>query len=68
MEMKTGAAAAAPERREDMQVITFASIEISSYEVGMKILELSSKNGIKEIDYIRHGLELVKDAYFHGEI
>ena len=68
MEMKTGAAAAAPERREDMQVITFASIEISSYEVGMKILELSSKNGIKEIDYIRHGLELGKDAYVHGEI
>ena len=33
-----------------MQIITFASIEISSYEVGMKILELSSKNGMKEID------------------
>ena len=66
--MKTGAAAAAPERRENMQIITFAAIEISSYEVGMKILELSSKNGMKEIDYIRHGLELGKDAYVYGEI
>ena len=51
-----------------MQIITFASIEISSYEVGMKILELSSKNGMKEIDYIRHGLELGKDAYVHGAV
>lgn len=51
-----------------MQIITFASIEIGSYEVGMKILELSQKNGIRQIDYIRHGLELGRDAYRQGEI
>ncbi len=37
-----------------MQIVTFASIEIGSYEVGMKILELSQKNGMKEIDDIRY--------------
>ena len=52
MEMKTEADTEVPERRENMQIITFASIEISSYEVGMKILELSTKYGMKEIDYI----------------
>ncbi len=51
-----------------MQIVTFAAIEIGSYEVGMKILELSSKYGMKEIDYIRHGLELGKDAYNQKEI
>ncbi|MEI3522079.1 MAG: hypothetical protein V8Q40_14105 [Anaerosacchariphilus sp.] len=51
-----------------MQIVTFASIEIGSYEVGMKILELSQKNGMKEIDDIRYGLELGKDAYNQKEI
>lgn len=51
-----------------MQIVTFAAIEIGSYEVSMKILELSSKYGMKEIDYIRHGLELGKDAYNQKEI
>ena len=37
-----------------MQIVTFAAIEIGSYEVSMKILELSSKYGMKEINYIRH--------------
>ncbi len=66
--MKTEADTEVPERRENMQIITFASIEISSYEVGMKILELSTKYGMKEIDYIRHSLDLGKDAYGQGEI
>lgn len=51
-----------------MQIVTFASIEISSYEVGMKILELSSKYGMKEIDSIRYGLDLGRDAYNQKEI
>ena len=51
-----------------MAVMTFAAIDIGSYEVSMKILELSSKYGMKEIDYIRHGLELGKDAYNQKEI
>lgn len=66
--MRTGADTEAQERRENMQIVTFASIEIGSYEVGMKILELSRKYGMREIDYIRHGLELGKDAYNQKEI
>lgn len=50
------------------QIVTFAAIDIGSYEVGMKIMELSRKNGIREIDYIRHGIELGKDAYVLGKI
>ncbi len=59
---------AVPERRENMQIITFAAIDIGSYEVGMKILELVPKSGIREIDYIRHGIELGRDAYTRGKI
>lgn len=51
-----------------MQIIMFAAIDIGSYEVGMKIMELSPKNGIREIDYVRHGIELGKDAYRSGKI
>ncbi|MCI8599206.1 MAG: HD domain-containing protein [Lachnospiraceae bacterium] len=51
-----------------MQIITFAAIDIGSYEVGMKIMELSQKNGIKQIDYVRHGIELGRDAYRYGKI
>jgi exopolyphosphatase/guanosine-5'-triphosphate,3'-diphosphate pyrophosphatase len=66
--MRTEEATEVPERREKMQIITFAAIDIGSYEVGMKIMELSPKNGIKEIDYVRHGIELGKDAYNYGKI
>ncbi len=51
-----------------MQILTFAGIDIGSYEVGMKIFELSAKNGMKEITYIRHRIELGKDAYNTGKI
>lgn len=51
-----------------MKITTFASIDIGSYEVGMKIFELSSKLGMKQIDFIRHRIELGKDAYVLGKI
>lgn len=47
---------------------TFAAIDIGSYELSMKIFEISSKNGIKEIDHIRHRIELGTDSYFTGKI
>ncbi|RDY32990.1 HD domain-containing protein [Lachnotalea glycerini] len=46
-----------------MQITMFAAIDIGSYEVGMKIFELSSKAGMKQVDFIRHRIELGKDAY-----
>ena len=47
---------------------TFAAIDIGSYELAMKIYEISAKNGIKEIDHIRHRIELGTDSYLTGKI
>lgn len=49
-----------------MPITTFAAIDVGSYEVGMKIFELSKKYGLKEIDTIRHRLELGKDVFESG--
>ena len=51
-----------------MQMMTFASIEVGSYEVGMKIFEFSGKFGIRQIDYVRHGIEIGKEAYRSGKL
>ena len=50
-----------------MKVTIFAAIEIASYEVSMKIYSLSPKN-MKESTYVRHRMELGKDAYRLGRI
>lgn len=47
---------------------TFAAIDVGSYELGMKIYEISGKNGIKEIDHIWHRIELGTDSYFRGKL
>lgn len=47
---------------------TFAAIDVGSYELAMKIYEISGKNGIKEIDHIRHKVELGTDSYHTGKI
>lgn len=47
---------------------TFAAIDVGSYELAMKIFEISTKNGIREIDYIRHRIELGTDSYLTGKI
>lgn len=51
-----------------MAITTFAAIDVGSYEVGMKIFELSRKYGLKEIDTIRYRLELGKDVYESGSL
>lgn len=47
---------------------TFAAIDVGSYELAMKIYELSEKKGIREIDHIRHRIELGTDTYTCGKI
>ena len=47
---------------------TFAAIDVGSYELGMKIFEISSKSGIKEIDHIRHRIDLGSDTFANGKI
>ena len=41
---------------------TFAAIYIGSYEVSIKIFEISGKKKIRDIDYIRSRIELGRDA------
>ncbi len=47
---------------------TFAAIDVGSYELAMKIFEISPKAGLKEIDHIRHRVELGTDTYNTGKI
>lgn len=51
-----------------MGIHTFAAIYIGSYEVSIKIFELSAKKKIREIDYVRSRVELGRDAYSKGSI
>ncbi len=50
-----------------MSIHTFAAIYIGSYEVSLKIFELSAKK-IRGVDYVRTRIELGKDAYSKGSI
>ena len=47
---------------------TFAAIDVGSYELAMKIFEISANKGIKEIDYIRHRIDLGTDTFATGKI
>ncbi|MBR5407870.1 MAG: exopolyphosphatase [Lachnospiraceae bacterium] len=47
---------------------TFAAIDVGSYEVAMKIFEISEKKGLKQIDHLRHRIELGTDTYHTGKI
>ncbi|MCR5418417.1 MAG: exopolyphosphatase [Lachnospiraceae bacterium] len=47
---------------------TFAAIDVGSYELAMKIFEISPKKGLREIDHIRHRIELGTDTYNTGKI
>ena len=51
-----------------MAVKTFAAIDVGSYELSMKIFEISPKSGIREIDCIRHRIALGVDSYNTGKI
>lgn len=51
-----------------MNVKVFAAIDIGSFETAIKIYEISAKNGMKEIDHIRHRLSLGYDSYNTGRI
>lgn len=46
----------------------FGAIDVGSYIYEMKIFELSKKEGIKQIDNIRHMLDLGTDTYQTGKI
>lgn len=47
---------------------TFAAIDIGSYELSMKIFEFSGKNKMRQIDHIRHKLDLGTETYSTGKL
>ncbi len=51
-----------------MAITTFAAIDVGSYELQMKIYEISQKNKIVMIDHLRHVIELGKDTYKDGKV
>lgn len=51
-----------------MAVHVFAAIDVGSYELEMKVYELSKKRGIREIDDIVHRIDLGTDTYNTGKI
>ncbi len=51
-----------------MSIRTFAAIFIGSYEVSLKIFELSGKRQLRKIDHIRSRIELGLDSFGMGSI
>ncbi|MCR5304078.1 MAG: exopolyphosphatase [Lachnospiraceae bacterium] len=47
---------------------TFAAIDVGSYEMMLKIFEVSEKKGLREIDSLRHSLDLGTGSYATGSI
>ena len=51
-----------------MQVKTFAAIDVGSYELSMKIFEVSKLRGMREIDHIRHSIDMGTETYGEGKL
>jgi len=51
-----------------MSTTIFAAIDVGSSELSMKIFEVSKKTGLKELEHIRHQIELGADTYKYGKI
>lgn len=51
-----------------MKITTFAAIYIGSYDVSLKVFEISAKGRLREIDHVRSRIELGRDAYTKGYI
>ncbi|MCM1136695.1 MAG: exopolyphosphatase [Clostridium sp.] len=51
-----------------MQVKTFAAIDVGSYELSMKIFEVSKARGMLEIDHIRHSIDMGTETYGEGKL
>ena len=46
----------------------FSAIDVGSYELSMKIFEMGGKVGIKEIDCVRHRIDIGNDTFHTGMI
>ena len=41
-----------------MKLRLFAAIDVGSFELTCKIFQYSAKNGMKEVDFLRHRMDL----------
>ena len=46
----------------------FAAIDVGSFELEMGIYEMSPKNGMRQIDHLRHVIALGRETYHTGKI
>lgn len=46
----------------------FAAIDVGSYEMALKIFQLSERGGVKELDHIRHRMDIGSETYAKGRI
>lgn len=51
-----------------MSVKTFAAIDVGSYELSMKIFEVSRARGMREIDHVRYGIDMGTESYSTGKL
>ena len=51
-----------------MRITTFAAIYVGSYEVSLKITEISAKRKIREIDLIRSRIGIGRNIYKHKKV
>ena len=51
-----------------MACTMFGAIDVGSYEINLKIYELSASRGMREINHVKHRIELGKDTYATGRI
>lgn len=51
-----------------MAVKTFAAIDVGSYELGMKIFEVTKTRGMRQIDYVRHSIDMGTETYNTGKL
>ena len=47
---------------------TFAAIDVGSYELAMKVFEFNGKGNMRQIDCLKHKIDLGTDTYAAGKI
>ncbi len=51
-----------------MAIHTFGAIDVGSYELGLKIYEISRGKGIRLVDHLERRVDLGSDTYETGKI
>ena len=51
-----------------MKLRLFAAIDVGSFELTCKIFQFSAKNGMKEVDFLRHRMDLGGETFVEGKI